>query len=166
MSRPERYNAYFQALIDEMREQHNWTRARRPSGSNYCHFPSDCRDIYYSARFPKGETVHTYLLIDFTDYERNKNFFDILKEKESEINARFNMPLCWDRRGDRKIPRRKRCRIYIERGGSGGNIESDESKLEAFRAWHVENLRKFKEVFTPEIKLALEKLKSSEIELE
>ncbi len=163
MSRPERYDAYFQALIDEMREQHNWTRAHRPSGSNYCHFPSDCRDIYYSARFPKGETVHTYLLIDFTDYERNKNFFDILKEKESEINARFNMPLCWNRRGDRKTPRRKRCRIYIERGG---NIESNASELEAIRVWHVENLLKFKEVFTPEIKLALEKLKSSEIEPE
>ena len=161
MSRPERYNAYFQALIDEMREQHNWTRARRPSGSNYCHFPSDCRYIYYSARFPKGETVHTYLLIDFTDYERNKNFFDILKEKESEINARFNMPLCWDRRGDRKIPRRKRCRIYIERGG---NIESDTRLLEALKVWHIQNLLQFKKVFTPEIKLALDRLKSGEME--
>ena len=59
--------------------------------------------------------------------------------------------------------RRKRCRIYIERGG---NIESNASELEAIRVWHVENLLKFKEVFTPEIKLALEKLKSSEIEPE
>ena len=163
MSRREKYDAYFQVLIDEMREQHNWARARRLSGSNYCHFPSDCRHIYYSARFPKRETVHTYLLIDFADYERNKNFFDVLRERESEINARFDVPLCWDRRDDRKIPRRKRCRIYIE---CNGTIEANASALEDFRAWHVGNLLKFKEVFTPEIQLALEKLRSSEIEPE
>lgn len=161
MSRPARYDDYFQALIDEMREQHNWTKVRRPSGSNYCHFPSDCRYIYYSARFPKGETVHTYLLIDFADYERNKSFFDILKEKESKINARFNVPLCWDRRDDRKIPRRKRCRIYIEHNGT---IEANASELEDFRAWHVENLLKFKKVFKPEIQRACYKLRSSENE--
>ena len=66
------------------------------------------------------------------------------------------MPLYWSRRDDIGA-----SRIYIERDG---NIDANESELEAFRAWHVENLLKFKEVFTPEIQLALEKLKSSDLE--
>ena len=76
--------------------------------------------------------------------------FDILKERESEINARFDVPLHWERRDAFRT-----SRIYIAREGT---IESNASELEAFRAWHVENLLKFKEVFTPEIQRALEKL--------
>ena len=155
--RPEKYNTYFQALLDELREQHNFTKALRVrTGQNFCKFSSGFTSIGYVARFTNVGTVHTYLLLRFGDKQTTKNFFDVLKERESEINARFDVPLYWSRRDDIGT-----SRIYIERDGT---IESDESKLEAFRAWHVENLRKFKEVFTPEIQLALEKLQSSDLE--
>ena len=154
--RPEKYNTYFQALLDELREQHNFTRARRPVRSNYCKFASGFGHIEYVARFPNVGTVHTYLLLRFGDKQTTKNFFDVLKERESEINARFDVPLYWSRCDDIKT-----SRIYIERDGT---IDANESELEAFRAWHVENLLKFKEVFTPEIQLAHEKLKSSDLE--
>ena len=152
--RPEKYNTYFQALLDELREQHNFTRVRRVRiGQNFYKFSSGFASIGYVARFTNVGTVHTYLLLRFGDKQTTKNFFDVLKERESEINARFDVPLYWSRCADIKT-----SRIYIERDGT---IESNESELEAFRAWHVENLLKFKEVFTPEIQLALEKLKSS-----
>ena len=160
LTRRERYTAYFQALIDEMREQHNFTMARRAiEGQNYYLFASGTTGIKYGAKFTNAGTVKygakftnagtvwTYLWICFGDYETTKNFFDALKERESEINTRFDVPLYWSRRDDIIT-----SRIYIERDGS---IESNESELEAFRAWHVENLLKFKEVFTPEIQLAL-----------
>ena len=155
-SRPEKYNTYFQALLDEMREEHNFTNVRRPGKGNYYKFASGFKSIEYVAKFTNAGTVHTYLLIRFKDQTTTKNFFDALKERESKINTRFDMPLYWDRRDDINT-----SRIYIERDGT---IESNESELEAFRAWHVENLLKFKTVFTPEIQLALEKLKSSETE--
>ena len=152
--RPEKYNTYFQALLDELREQHNFTRALRVrTGQNFYNFSSGFTSIGYVARFTNVGTVHTYLLLRFGDKQTTKNFFDALKERESEINARFDVPLYWSRRDDIKT-----SRIYIERDGT---IDANESELEAFRAWHVENLLKFKEVFTPEIQLALEKLKSS-----
>ena len=152
--RPEKYNTYFQALLDELREQHNFTRALRVrTGQNFYNFSSGFTSIGYVARFTNVGTVHTYLLLRFGDKQTTNNFFDVLKERESEINARFDVPLYWSRRDDIKT-----SRIYIERDGT---IDANESELEAFRAWHVENLLEFKEVFTPEIQLALEKLKSS-----
>ena len=153
--RPEKYNTYFQALLDELREQHNFTRERRPvrTGQNFYKLSSGFTSIGYVARFTNVRTVHTYLLLRFGDKQTTKNFFDVLKERESEINARFDVPLYWSRCDDIKT-----SRIYIERDGT---IDANESELEAFKAWHVENLLKFKAVFTPEIQLALEKLKSS-----
>ena len=75
-----------------------------------------------------------------------------LKEREAEINAQFDVPLCWKRRDDIL-----RCHIDVYREGT---IDSDGSVLEAFRTWHIENLLKFKAVFTPEIEMAREILKS------
>ena len=157
----EKYQTYFQSLLDEMREQHNFTKALCvKKGQNYYSFASGFTGITYGARFPNTGTVYTQLKIDFGKGKKKttKKFFDVLKERESEINARFDEPLYWDRRDDIGA-----SRIYIKRDGT---IESNESDLAAFRAWHVENLLKFKEVFTPEIQLALEKLRSSEIEPE
>ena len=153
--RPEKYNIYFQALLDELREQHNFTRARRPGKSNYYSFASGFAGITYGARFPNAGAVYTQLKIDFGKGKKKttKKFFDFLKERESEINTRFDASLYWDRRDDIGA-----SRIYIERDGT---IDANESELEAIRAWHVENLLKFKVVFTPEIQLALEKLKTS-----
>lgn len=156
LTRRERYTAYFQALIDEMREQHNFTMACHAiEGQNYYLFASGIKKsgIKYGAKFTNAGTVWTYLWICFGDYETTKNFFDALKERESEINTRFDVPLDWSRRDDIIT-----SRIYIERDGS---IESNESELEAIRAWHVKNLLKFKEVFTPEIQRVLDRLKSS-----
>ena len=156
--RPEKYKTYFQVLLDELREQHNFTRARRPGKSNYYNFASGFTGITYGARFPNTGTMYTQLKIDFGKGKEKttKKFFNFLKERKSEINTRFDDSLYWDRRDDIGA-----SRIYIERDG---NIDANASDLEVFRAWHVENLLKFKEVFTPEIQLALEKLRSSDLE--
>ena len=149
-SKSEKYRSYFQRLIDELREQHSFTNARVPGSSHYYNFSSGFTGIGYMARFNKAQTVHAQLDIHFRDSEKNKNFFDTLREREAEINVKFGAPLYWERRDDIKT-----CRIHLRRDGT---IESDENELNAIRAWHIANLLKFKEVFTPEIELALEKL--------
>ena len=155
--RAEKYIAYFQALLDELREQHKFTNARRVGdGANYYWFASGTSGITYFASFNRNGVVRTYMHINFRNYEKNKNFFDALKDRESEISAKFGTPLTWERREDIL-----KCSIILEREG---NIESDARALEAIKAWHIQNLLKFKEVFTPEIQRALDKLKSSESE--
>ncbi|MCY3722584.1 MAG: DUF4268 domain-containing protein [Candidatus Poribacteria bacterium] len=153
LSQKDKYTAYFQELIDQLREQHNFTRARRASkGQGYYSFASGATGIKYTAGFNKPQIVYVRLRIDFGDREENKSFFDILKERESLINAQFDVPLSWERRDDVL-----KCQINVNREGT---IDSDPSALEAFRAWHIENLLKFKAVFTPEIQRARETLKS------
>lgn len=142
MTKKEKYQSYFQALLDELREQHNFTRACRAQRRHYHSFASGFTGIQYYAKF-NDEQAHTALHINFGDYEKNKNFFDVLNESKSVINAKFDVTLCWYRRDDIKT-----CVIGF---GRDGDIESDTPTLEVIRAWHVENLLKFKEVFTPEI---------------
>ena len=86
------------------------------------------------------------------NYEKNKNIFDVLKERESIISAKFDGTLYWNRRDDINT-----CIIGF---GRDGDIESDTCTLEVIREWHVEHLLKFKEVFTSEIQRARETLQS------
>ena len=146
---------YFQVLIDELREQHNFPAAvRRLREDKYCNFQSEFPDIIYFAQFGGKRRVYTGLFIQSGDYEKDKIFFDVLKERESEINEEFGAPLRWE-----LSDKRSRCVIQLEDEGS---VKSDARVLETIRAWHIQNLLKFKEVFTPEIQSALDRLRSSE----
>ena len=151
MTKKEKYQSYFQTLLDELREQHNFTTARRARGVNYLGFASGVPNIRYYAKFQQ-ERVYTALHIHFSDYEKNKNFFDVLEERKAVINAKFGVTVYWNRRDDINT-----CIIGVERDG---DIESNTRTLASIRAWHVENLLKFKEVFTPEIQRAHETLQS------
>ena len=153
----EKYTLYFQELIDQLREQHNFAKVRRAmKGKPFHPFASGTVGIWYHAGFNRKGQVYTKLRINFSDYEKNKNFFDVLKKRESEINAKFGSTLIWERRDDILG-----CHISLEREG---NIESDARVLEALKVWHIQNLLQFKKVFTPEIQLALDRLKSGEME--
>jgi len=152
--RKEKYIAYFQELTDQLPEQHNFTQARRAMrGQNYYLFASGSTGIEYVAGFNRQQTVYMRLRINFGDREKNKSFFDVLKERKAEITAQFDVPLYWERRdGDDVL----RCHIDVYREGT---IDSNPSSLEAIKRWHIENLLKFKAVFTPEIQRARETLK-------
>ena len=152
LNQKERYSLYFQALIDELREQHNFTDARRPGqGKPYYAFASGKTSIKYVAGFyGKGRQVFTVLGIYSNDREKNKAIFDALEERKSKIETRFGMRLEWYRRDDI-------VRSYLGLWREG-DIDSDERALETIKTWHIQNLLKLKEVFTPEIQHALDRL--------
>ena len=81
--------------------------------------------------------------------KRNKVIFDALEERKSNIESEFGMQLEWYRRNDIT-----RSYIGITREG---DID-DKHALETIKTWHIQNLLKFKEVFTPEIQHALNSL--------
>jgi len=81
------------------------------------------------------------------DQEKNKILFDVLKEREQEITNNYGSPLEWERLDEERA---SRVAIYRE-----GTIESPDSELEEIRKWHIDNLLKIKQVFTPEIQWAL-----------
>lgn len=149
-SKGEKYRAYYQALIDELREKHKFTGARVGQPQNWYSFSSGIQGVLYSAVFAQGGKTRAEIYIDQGDQEKNKTIFDVLKAREQEITANYGSPLEWERLDDKRA-----SRIAIYRDGV---IESSDSELEEIRKWHIDNLLKIKKVFTPEVQQALRKI--------
>jgi len=146
-SKGEKYRAYYQELIDELREKHKFTGAKIGQPQNWYSFSSGIQGVLYSAVFAQGGNARAEIYIDQGDQEKNKLLFDALKERQQEITGRYGSPLEWERLDDKRA---SRIAIYRE-----GVIEAPDSELEEIRKWHIENLLKIKQVFTPEIQRAL-----------
>ena len=151
-SKGEQYRSYFQGLIDELKERHYFTGRRIGKAQSRHYFSSGVRSIFYEAAFVGNHKVYVGLYIDFEDRAENKNFFDVLKERESEITAQFDIPLNWERRDETRYSAIRLIR--------DGDINADESELAVIKKWHIAYLLKLKAVFTPEIERARGKLKS------
>ena len=146
----EKYREYFQHLIDELRQSYNFTRARIAQPQNWYAFTYGVQEIYYYAWFAGDGKVGAALRIK----HEIGNLFGALEDQSDRIHANFGGELEWD-----LAETTKRSTISVYRDGS---IESSDSELEEIREWHIENLLKLKEVFTPDIKLALETIDSDE----
>lgn len=151
----ESYREYFQRLIDELREGHDFTRARAGQAQNWYTFSSGMQGIKYLAWFTQEGTVCTAVQIDLGDARKNGNLFDALEKRSVEITSCFGGGLKWER-----LDAVRYSLIAVYRDGT---IESPEGELQEIRVWQVENLLKLKEVFTPEIKRALETIDNAEL---
>ncbi len=155
----EKYKSYFQKLVEKMRQNPNFTNNIPDAKSESWYgirprFPG----IYYGAAFGVKNKVRTEIYINQGDYEKNKNLFDALANRKREITSNFGSQLEWSRNDHQQM---SRIAVYHD-----GDIEkSSDDELEEIREWHIENLLKFKEVFTPEIEQALATLNSSEKEV-
>lgn len=144
--RMERYRAFFQPLLDSLREQHKFTGAKKAQPQSWYNFGAGVSGIRYSASFATGDKAKVALNFDGDSKDRNEERFDRLEERRSSIESTLGQ-LEW-RRLDDNIA----CRIELS---CAGNIEDSEGKLEETRAWMIDNLLRFKAIFGPEI----EKLK-------
>lgn len=155
-SRGEKYRAYTQMLIDELREKHKFTGARAGQPYNWYTFSSGTRGIGYGIQFPRGDKVLTYVNIYESVQSNRLDLFDALGKRKENIESNFGNPLEWNRADEQQI-----SWIGVSRDG---NIELSDDELEEIREWHIESLLELKKVFTPEIEKALEILNSSEKE--
>lgn len=150
-SRQEKYQSYFQSLIDELREKYKFTGARAGQPQNWYAFSSGIQSgIYYDTRFAQGSKVLAGISIYQKLCKNRIALFDALESRKAEIESNFGSLLEWNRTEEQQI---SSLAVYRD-----GNIESPDSELEAIREWHIENLLKLKEVFQPEIEKALETL--------
>lgn len=143
-SRGEEYRAYFQELIDDLREKHKFTGARVGQPQNWYSFSSGFNGVVFSNVFAQGGIVRAEIYIDLGDYERNKNLFDSLRINKDSIESEFGQNMEWER-----LDERRGSRIAIYRGGS---IDSEPEELTEIRQWSIDNLLKIKKVFSPRLK--------------
>jgi len=137
----EAYRQYFQALIDELRTQHAFTKARVAQPQNWYSFPTGFSGLSYSMSFANGKRPRVELYIDLGDFDENKRLFDWLLAQREAIETDFGEPLTWER-----LDGRRAARIAVYRDGS------IEEKAEEIRAWSIQKLLKMREVFGPRLK--------------
>lgn len=143
--RAEAYRQFFQKLIDELRDQHHFTRARAAQPQNWYQFTSGVAGIYYAACFGQGGKARVELYIDQGDAETNKRLFDALAADCQDIEREFGKPLTWERLDDRRA-----SRIALYRAGS---IDDDEETLSVIRAWMIEQLLGLRKALSARLRL-------------
>ncbi|MBI2834192.1 MAG: DUF4268 domain-containing protein [Acidobacteria bacterium] len=146
--RGEAYRRYFQALLDELREQHRFTNARVGQPNNWYSFRSGISGVDYSNSFAQGNRFRTEVYIDFCDAEANKALFDRLLVEREALERAFGEPLTWER-----LDERRASRIATYRPGS---IDVNPEELATLRDWAIDRLLRFRTVFGPKIRELLD----------
>lgn len=142
-SKAEAYREFFQQLIDELREKHQFTNAKTGQPQNWYSFQSGTRGFNYSASFARGGEVRAEVYIDFGDHDGNKQVFDALFAEKAVLEREFGEALEWERLDDRRA-----CRIAVYTPGS---IEDPADQWEQFRKWAIDRLLRFRKVFGPRL---------------
>ncbi len=151
--RAEAYRAFFQGLIDRLRDQHAFTKARKAQGQNWYSFASGIQGVSYGAAFALGGRVRAEVYIDRGDVAENKALFDALAAHRDPLEAQFGEPLEWERLDDRRA-----SRIAVYRPGS---IEDDPQRIEEARGWVIDRLLRLKTVFGPRLTTLINRTGSS-----
>ena len=150
-SLPEKYHAFFQPLVDTLREKYPWfTGATKGGSKNWKAFsatPSLSGSVSYRVVFDVSRQVMVNIYIERNeDTEWNKWLFDQLMERKDSIESKLGS-LFWDRmEGDMA------CRIAVYRPGT---IYEAEETLKEIREWAIEHLLAFDRVFGPELERLL-----------
>ena len=136
----EKYRAFFQPLVDEVRNDHRWpTNKLKASGRSYEDFPSGRGGIAYGAGFQPDGNVRAYVYIAKREEEWNKQLFKELEERKKSIEAKLGK-LHWDR-----LDHAMSCRIETLHDGT----IDDEYMLDDIRKWMIEQILAFRRVFGP-----------------
>ena len=135
----EQYLTYFQSLIDELRDVHKFTGAKKAQAQNWYSFSSGNKTFRYGHSFAARNRVRTEIYIDNGNAEDNKSYFDSLVEQRESIESEFGNALEWERLDDKRA-----CRIAIYRDGS---IDASSEEVQEIKDWAVQHLLKLRDVF-------------------
>ena len=141
----EKYQNYFQGLIDTLRETYKFTSAKAGQPQSWYSFSSGVRGITYGANFAQGGKVRSELYIDLGDQDKNKYVFDELVLLKEEIVNSLGEPVIWERLDNKRA---SRLALYTD-----GSIEDSDSDLETIKSWHIERLLKLKSILGDKVSL-------------
>jgi hypothetical protein len=143
------YQRFYQGLMDVLREKYKFTNAKAAQPQNWYSFSSGTSGINYNTTFASGNRLRVELYIDVGDLTKNKAIFDILKEQESVLQGAVGEPLAWER-----LDGRRASRISVVRENT--SIAYAAAHEDEVREWLIQRLLKFKAVFGPRLKSAMD----------
>jgi len=139
----EAYRAFFQDLIDELRDKHRFTGARLAQPQNWYSFAAGASGITFGFTFADSGRARAEVYLGRRDRDVNKALFDALEKEKDAIEKEFGEELSWERLDAKGA---SRVAIY-----AAGRIEDDPAKLETTRAWGIDRLLRMKRVFAPRL---------------
>lgn len=149
----QKYRAFFQDLIDVLREEHHFTNARAGQPQSWHAFTAGITGISYGASFARGGRLRTELYIDSGDGDDNLEVFESLKGEADAIVEELGTEVEWE-----ELEQRRACRIAIYRDGS---ILDGEGPLDEYHTWLVDSLLQFKRTFGKRIRAIAESKKAA-----
>ena len=142
--RSERYQNFFQLLVDVLRDDHQFTNARIGQPQSWYNFSAGYgQRVTYGANFTGQKQARVELYIDGGDANWNIDLLERLEERKTEIEADLDHELDWQR-----LENRRACRIALARSGS---IDEPPEMLNEIQGWMVDNLLGFKRAFGPKL---------------
>jgi len=142
------YRAFFQPLMDELRDRYHFTNARIAQAQSWYAFGSGVTGITYSLSFTAKGELRAELYIDVGDALRNKALFNTLYALRVQIKQQLEESAVWE-----PLPERRASRVGLVRPNT--RIDDAQSSGDAVRAWAVHRLLKLKEVLGPRLRPAL-----------
>ncbi|MGA7866133.1 MAG: DUF4268 domain-containing protein [Stellaceae bacterium] len=139
------YKAFFQALLDELRERHNLPNAgvARPKGWYW--FSSGVSGFKYGVAFQEGhQRLQTELYIETGIVERNKAIFNWFFSRREEIEREMADHLVWE-----PLEHRQASRICVVRPNT--SFADAVEQGEELRKWSIDHLLRLKKVFDPKL---------------
>ena len=138
-----KYQIFFQGLIDNLREEHQFTNAKKGQPQNWYSFSSGKSEFTYGTNFNSDGRARVELYIDSGEQEQNKQIFDRFEVQKALFESELKETLEWER-----LDNRRASRISIRRLGS---IDDSLETLEEIQEWMIEKLLNFKRVFGPRL---------------
>ena len=138
-----RYQAFFQELMDALRER-GFSNARKAQLQSWYYFSAGhAQRVQYGATFAQVKRARIEVYIDNTDKNWNKTLFDRLTERKESIESDLSEILEWDR-----LDEKRASRIAVVRQGS---IDDDPETLKEIESWMIVKLLDFKRAFGPRL---------------
>ena len=140
--RNQAYRAFFQRLVDRLRDKQDFTTSRTASAQSWMDFSMGFRGgVRYSASFAQGGRARTEIYIDVGDLEENKRLFDGLHDRKQDVESAIGESLSWER-----LDEKRASRIAVYRSG---RIDSQPNDLREIEDWMVDRLLKFTSAVLP-----------------
>jgi hypothetical protein len=146
----EAYQEFFQLLVDELRDQHKFTNAKRAQFRHFYTFSSGISGISYSAAFASGERMRAEVYIDFRQPDQNKALFDWMLARKNEIEQTTGQ-LEWER-----LDHKRASRISLVRYQT--SVEDAVNHSAEMRSWLVQALLTMKATFGPLLTAAMKEI--------
>src|ERR1043166_1197882 len=142
-AKSELYRAFFQHLLDDLRQNYKFTNAKAGQPQSWYAFSSEMTGVHYGASFARGGRVRCDIYIDRGEQGATKDLFDALFADRAQIEQDIGQALEWERLDDKRA---SRIAMY-----SKATITQPPEELERIHQWLLKKPLSLKRVFGPRL---------------